>query len=65
MIQAFNTLFIASPNSFADPGPLFGNAWNAYIDDLVEGKINYDGFVDKFYADINETLEAGKEELGM
>jgi ABC-type glycerol-3-phosphate transport system substrate-binding protein len=57
--------YMGGMTPFADPGPLFGNAWNAYIDGLVEGDISYDTFVDRFYADINETLAAGKEELGM
>ena len=32
---------------------------------LVEGDIDYDTFIDRWYADLNETLAAGKEELGM
>jgi len=57
--------YMGGMTPFADPGPLFNGAWNAYIDDLVGGKINYDTFVDKFYADIDDVLAAGKEELGM
>jgi len=57
--------FLGGLTPFANPGTLFVGAWNAYIDDLVEGKINYDTFVDKFYADLDDTLAAGKEELGM
>ena len=50
---------------FAHPRSLYQNAWNAYIDQLTEGDISYDKFVDSFYADINDALQAGKEELGM
>ena len=50
---------------FAHPRSLHQNAWNAYIDQLVDGRINYDTFVDRFNADIAEALKAGKEELGM
>jgi len=57
--------YLGGLTPFANPGTLFGGAWNAYIDELVEGKINSDAFVDKFYADIDKTLAAGKEELGM
>jgi len=50
---------------FAFPRTLWPGAWNNHIDDVVEGKINYDTFVDRYFADVAEALIAGKEELGM
>ncbi len=43
---------------------MYDSAWTNNIDDLVLGKIDYDKFVDKFYAELNETLTLGIEELG-
>ncbi|UCF97536.1 MAG: extracellular solute-binding protein [Spirochaetaceae bacterium] len=40
-------------------------AWNEGIDDLVQGNINADTFVDRYYAYLNKELEAGKKELGL
>ncbi len=44
---------------------LFGSAWAGNIDDLVQGKINEDTFIDRFYAVLDKELAVGKAELGM
>jgi len=44
---------------------MYDSAWVNNIDDLVTGKTDYDGFVDKMYAEMNETLKLGMEELGL
>lgn len=44
---------------------MYDASWVANIDDLVQGKINYDEFIDKFYAGINESIKLGMEELGL
>ena len=43
---------------------MYDASWKANIDDLVLGKIDYDQFVDKFYAGVNEALKLGMEEMG-
>ena len=42
----------------------FQTAYSKHIDDLVKGSINADAFVDAFYADVNDALKTGREELG-
>jgi len=43
---------------------MWNGSWSKYIDDLVEGKISEEEFIDKYYANVDELLEIGKEELG-
>ena len=50
---------------FALPRSLFQGPWNTHVDALVKGDTNYDTFIDRFYSDLDEILEAGREELGM
>ncbi len=47
------------------PSSLWAGAWGAGIDEYVKGEINADAFVDRFFAYLNEELQAGKEELGL
>jgi multiple sugar transport system substrate-binding protein len=42
----------------------FQTAYSKHIDDLVKGTINADAFVDAMYADVNDALKTGREELG-
>lgn len=39
-------------------------AYSKHVDDLVKGTISADQFVDAIYADVNEALKVGMEELG-
>jgi len=42
---------------------VYAEAYGKYIDELVEGNIDPDTFVDKMYGYINELLKLGKEEI--
>jgi len=46
------------------PSTSWDDAWNKNIEPLVRGEINYDQFVDNYYASMNKLLADGKAELG-
>ena len=43
---------------------VFSEAYGKYIDELVQGQITADTFVNKMHEYINELLKLGKEEVG-
>ena len=43
----------------------YEGAWTTYIDDLVLGKVDETGFLNKYYDKLDELMQLGKEELGL
>jgi multiple sugar transport system substrate-binding protein len=43
----------------------YQGTWTNFIDDLVNGKTDEMGFINKYYDELDELLKLGKEELGL
>lgn len=43
----------------------YEGSWSSYIDDLVTGKVDEATFLDRYYSQLDELMQLGKEELGL